>query len=360
MKNRTPGTPPAIPAFDPVPRKTARHDGWTPDRQRAFIEALADTGSVSRAAAMVNMTTVGAYYLRRQAGADGFRRAWEAALDYGVARMKDIAFERAVEGTLVPVIAGGKLLGYRRIYNDRLLMFCLRHYGEDAAGKRTRIEYFSTRASASAAANPPLPQAGEGRGEGLSGAQSQAEASATTVRTVITGKGADAPDLGRTGALIDGFAAAELDERARAEIAAILADCAARRRAAEGTADDEAELFLSVEQEPRPVLVYDEGYTHPRKAMRRPPPLSAVTVEPEHGLEPSPSEIVQPGDQYRSGKDEMPWQLLGDEEGMAMIERATAEVRAAVARRSATRANSEGAAQAPPKLPPPAGKGKTS
>ncbi len=31
--------------FDPVPRKTKRSDGWTPDRQRAFIAALSATGS---------------------------------------------------------------------------------------------------------------------------------------------------------------------------------------------------------------------------------------------------------------------------------------------------------------------------
>ena len=35
----------ALPAFEPVPRKF-RHDGWTRERQKAFIAALADTGSV--------------------------------------------------------------------------------------------------------------------------------------------------------------------------------------------------------------------------------------------------------------------------------------------------------------------------
>ena len=43
----------ALPAFEPVPRKTRRHDGWTPERQKAFIAALADTGSVKRAARWV-------------------------------------------------------------------------------------------------------------------------------------------------------------------------------------------------------------------------------------------------------------------------------------------------------------------
>lgn len=59
----------ALPYFTPVPLRY-RHDGWTPERQRGFIEALADTGCVSRATAIVNMSLEGAYYLRRQKGAD--------------------------------------------------------------------------------------------------------------------------------------------------------------------------------------------------------------------------------------------------------------------------------------------------
>ena len=89
----------ALPAFEPVRRKF-RHDGWTPERQRAFIAALADTGSVKRAARHVNMSPEGAYYLRRQRGSEGFRRAWEAALDFGVQRLKDEAFDRALNGQL--------------------------------------------------------------------------------------------------------------------------------------------------------------------------------------------------------------------------------------------------------------------
>ncbi|MFO6447532.1 hypothetical protein ACLBKU_10345 [Erythrobacter sp. NE805] len=80
-----------LPAFAPVPRKSARHDGWTPERQRGFIEALADTGSVEAAARAVDMSTEGAYQLRRQPGAEGFRAAWQAALALGVQRIEDVA-----------------------------------------------------------------------------------------------------------------------------------------------------------------------------------------------------------------------------------------------------------------------------
>lgn len=116
-----------LPAFTPVPRQRERHDGWTPERQRGFIEALADTGSVKAAAHAVNMTPEGAYLLRRHAGGASFRKAWEAALSLGVQRLEDVAMERALFGVEVPVYSYGKLVGTRRVFNDALLMFLLRN-----------------------------------------------------------------------------------------------------------------------------------------------------------------------------------------------------------------------------------------
>ncbi|UIP05577.1 hypothetical protein LY632_07565 [Erythrobacter sp. SDW2] len=156
-----------LPAFPPVPVKP-RHDGWTPERQRAFIGALADTGSVKRAAMHVNMSPEGAYYLRRRPGAEGFRRAWEAALDFGVQRLKDEAFERALNGQLSPVFVGGKLKGFRRVKNDRLLMFCLRMNMRAEDGRRLSASYFDPgafRLSGSDGDIAPSPS-GEGVGGG--------------------------------------------------------------------------------------------------------------------------------------------------------------------------------------------------
>lgn len=217
---------PPIPDFAPVPRERYRHDGWTPERQRAFIGALADTGCVSRAARMVNMAQANCYTLRRSPGAEAFRAAWDAALDCGLAQMKDIAFERAIEGELVPVFSGGKHMGFRRKRNDALLMFVLRHYGKDAAGKRTTINYFSSRASAGVAA-------GAGAG-GAAGAEAGVEASHTTVTTVITGGGDDegaAARTARAAAQVEGFEGVALDPQAQTEIIAALEACAARERA---------------------------------------------------------------------------------------------------------------------------------
>ena len=153
-----------LPAFEPVPRKF-RHDGWTPERQRAFIAALADTGSVKRAARAVNMSPEGAYWLRRQPGSETFRRAWEAALDFGVQRLKDEAFDRALNGQLSPVFVAGKLKGFRRIKNDRLLMFCLRMNARGADGRRLSASYFDPHGFRLSGTSPS-PLEGEGLGRG--------------------------------------------------------------------------------------------------------------------------------------------------------------------------------------------------
>ena len=232
MQNRVPverAERPDLPDFTPVPRQYQRHDGWTPARQKAFIEALADTGSVTRAAAMVNMAQANCYTLRRAPGAESFRRAWEAALDFGVARLKDIAFERAIEGYLVPVFVAGRLMGFRRKTNDALLMFCLRHYGQDAGGKRTTVNYFSTRAEAGVVA----------AGDGGVGAMARASASVETI--VSTGGDGRAERLARDDALataLQDFAGVDLDEPARIAIEAALADYAERRRGADVIIDE--------------------------------------------------------------------------------------------------------------------------
>ncbi len=124
---RLPAIAGELPPFTPVPRKCERHDGWTPERQRGFIEALADTGSVEAACRVVDMSSVGAYHLRRQPGAESFRAAWEAALAHGVQRIEDVAMDRALNGVPEPVYSYGKIIGTRIRHNDRLLMFMLRN-----------------------------------------------------------------------------------------------------------------------------------------------------------------------------------------------------------------------------------------
>ena len=138
MQNRVPALPNGgrpIPDFTPVPRQRPRHDGWTPERQRAFIDALAELGSVKHACARINMSAEGAYYLRRQPGAEEFRAAWAAALDHGVQHLSDIAVARAIDGVEEVIVKDGEVVATRRRYNDRLLMFVLRHHWPERYGE---------------------------------------------------------------------------------------------------------------------------------------------------------------------------------------------------------------------------------
>jgi hypothetical protein len=114
-------------AFTPVPRLCDRSNGWKPEVQRRFIEALAETGSVRAACRRVARSDNGAYALRRHPEAHEFRAAWDAALDLGVRRIEDAAMDRALNGVEEIIHYHGELVGRRRRYNERLVMFILRN-----------------------------------------------------------------------------------------------------------------------------------------------------------------------------------------------------------------------------------------
>jgi hypothetical protein len=112
--------------FAPVPHVAPRKNSITPDRQRAFIAALAASGIVTQAALEIGASLEALYKLRNRPGAEGFRAAWEAALDRGIARLEDCALARALEGEERPIVSGGKLLGWWTRYDNSLVQFLLR------------------------------------------------------------------------------------------------------------------------------------------------------------------------------------------------------------------------------------------
>jgi len=117
---------PSAAAFTPVAVR-ARHDGWTPERQHAFIAALAESGCVTEACAAVRMSPRTAYALRARPDASTFRQAWDVALDYAIRRLGDAAFSRALHGVPRPIFDQGEQIGERRHYDERLTMFLLRY-----------------------------------------------------------------------------------------------------------------------------------------------------------------------------------------------------------------------------------------
>ena len=82
------------------------------------------------------------------------------------------------------------------------------------------------------------------------------------------------------------------------------------------------------------MLVYDPGYKHPRKVMKRPTPPTDIVVEAEEFLEQSPRVLVQPEDVFKASDDEFDWQMLDQEEEMAAIEKTVESVKRAKSKAS--------------------------
>lgn len=105
----------------------SRHDGWTAAIQEGFITVLADTGSVAMAARAVDRHPSSAYRLRIAPHAVAFRGAWNAAIEMAYTRLREVAFDRAVNGVEAPVFHAGEQIGSRIVHNDKLLMFLFEH-----------------------------------------------------------------------------------------------------------------------------------------------------------------------------------------------------------------------------------------
>jgi hypothetical protein len=110
-------------AVDFTPQPSRKTGGWSADRQRLFIETLAETGSVHMAAKSAGLSARGAYGLRVRSSA--FADAWDAAQQLAVGRLSALAFDRAIHGRIEQVYHDGDLVGEKRIPSERLLMWLL-------------------------------------------------------------------------------------------------------------------------------------------------------------------------------------------------------------------------------------------
>lgn len=71
---------------------------WTPACQRAFLEELACSGSVTRAVAHVGKSARSAYDLRLRREGAAFRLGWDAAILVARAALADVLMDRAING----------------------------------------------------------------------------------------------------------------------------------------------------------------------------------------------------------------------------------------------------------------------
>ena len=110
----------AVP-FEPEPSRKV--GGWSAARQRIFIEALAETGSVHVSAKAAGLAARGAYALRIRSAA--FAAAWDAGQQIAVGRLSALAFDRAIHGRVEQVYRDGVLIAERRVPSEKMLMWLL-------------------------------------------------------------------------------------------------------------------------------------------------------------------------------------------------------------------------------------------
>jgi hypothetical protein len=124
----SPSPPPSVEReltdFEPVPLRY-RCDGPTPEKQRQYVEALADCGVARRAAERIGVSEQAIARVRRRADARAFDLACEAAQRIGARHLRSIAWERAVEGTVKRHYYHGELKSEEVVYDNRLLIYLL-------------------------------------------------------------------------------------------------------------------------------------------------------------------------------------------------------------------------------------------
>ncbi len=109
-----------------------RVDGWTYERQATFLLTLAETGLVSFACKVAEMSVASAYALRREARGVAFQLGWQAAHLIARDRLEDVLLEAAITGVeSVSTRVDG--VTHRRSLNANLSMAVLGRLDKRAA-----------------------------------------------------------------------------------------------------------------------------------------------------------------------------------------------------------------------------------
>ena len=139
-------------------------------RQDRFLQALADTGSVTAAIAVAGSSRTRVYALRKADPA--FARAWQEAEEIATDRLEDEARRRAVEGVSEPLVSAGKIVRddqgqpmMVRRYSDHLLAVLLRAHRPSRRERPVRFELPALQSAADAVGAMAAITAGVAAGE---------------------------------------------------------------------------------------------------------------------------------------------------------------------------------------------------
>jgi hypothetical protein len=100
-----------------------RHDGWTPQKKRLFLERFAECGVIVEACEAAGMSARAAYNLRDRDPL--FAAGWDAAGVKARAPLADEAYSRARNGVVERIYKDGMVVAERHRYDNRLTMAVL-------------------------------------------------------------------------------------------------------------------------------------------------------------------------------------------------------------------------------------------
>ena len=129
---------------DVRPGFSQRADGWTPERIRIFLAALAQCGVVANAARAAGMNRQSAYALRASAKGRPFDLAWRAASQIAMQRLRDELVSRAINGYVEVTIRDGGIREERHRFDNRLALAMLtrsEHQAESNAGADAAVRF---------------------------------------------------------------------------------------------------------------------------------------------------------------------------------------------------------------------------
>jgi len=142
----------------------------TEARQARFLEALADTGSVTAAVAEARTSRTRVYELRKTDTA--FAAAWDEAQEIATDRLEREARRRTMEGVTKPLVRGGKLVRdddgkpiMVQHYSDSVLLALLKARRPPRGERSVRIQLPALRSTHDAASAIAMLTAAAAAGE---------------------------------------------------------------------------------------------------------------------------------------------------------------------------------------------------
>ena len=126
---------PPIDSF--TPRNRQRVDGWSPERQRGFLERIAEGATVDEATASVGLSPRAAYSLRRRAAGAAFALGWDAAKLVARPIVAEALFCRAMVGQIERLTKPDGDVIERHRFDNRLAMSLLARLDRHAEESET-------------------------------------------------------------------------------------------------------------------------------------------------------------------------------------------------------------------------------